>query len=126
MRWVSGGDFSERVITCVAPNALVFVSTLSCLGRLHRKILSTPYPPSSSISCGKCSSPCCGNFRRFSPENLRESFEKFSWTFSQDFRKIFFRTFPFKILKDFKVKVIKIFSKRAVLTFSHRKLLKKT
>ena len=74
------------------------------LGRPHRVLCvdpdPTPYPPFSSISCGKCSSPCCGNFRRFSPENLRESFENFSWTFSQDFRKIFFRTFPFKILRD--------------------------
>ena len=86
------------------------------LGRPHRVLCvdpdPTPYPPFSSISCGKCSSPCCGNFRRFSPENLRESFENFSWTFSQDFRKIFFRTFPFKFPKDFKVKMLK-FSPRA-------------
>ena len=98
--------------------------------RFSRRSRADPAAHFSSISCGKCSSPCCGNFRKISAEILREILRNFQHeNFLIKFRKFVFQNFPLEILRIFKVKMLKIFSARfargtnifpfEILTYSH-------
>ena len=55
--------------------------------RFSRRSRADPAAHFSSISCGKCSSPCCGNFRKISAEILREIRRNFQHEVFENFRK---------------------------------------
>ena len=78
--------------------------------RFSRRSRADPAAHFSSISCGKCSSPCCGNFRKISAEILREILKKYQ---QENFAKVsenyFCEKFPLEILRIFKVKNAKNF-----------------
>ena len=88
--------------------------------RFSRRSRADPAAHFSSISCGKCSSPCCGNFRKISAEILREIRRNFQHEVFENFRKkkLFFK-FPLEILRIFKVKMLKKFLRALRARYLH-------
>ena len=136
MSWCSGGDFLESLTCQVAPFATLFVSCPPMSrasssqifepavrppsSRFSRRSRADPAAHFSSISCGKCSSPCCGNFRKISAEILREILRNFQHELFEKIRKNYFsKKIPLEFLRIFKVKMLKFSPRasRAVLTF---------
>ena len=87
--------------------------------RFSRRSRADPAAHFSSISCGKCSSPCCGNFRKISAEILREILRNFQHEVFENFRKFIFKKFPLKSLGFSRENCLKFSPRasRAVLTF---------